>query len=500
MIYFTSRTFVSLVVGAFLCLRVVLLIHPTSRVYADTVDVRFDQRLPLDAPKTVNEEGYQYDSNGNLLSDGTRVVSWNQDDKPVRVEKEGRVVNFYYDAQNRRVKKSVGTAATVYVNKYLVKGSDGGEKYYYASDSIAVNGGKGVRYLHKDHLGSVVLLTDSGSLPTGATRFYFPYGSLVVPLALASRYQYAGQEVDSGTGLYNYNARLYNPKTGTFVSADPLVGKFMSSVDFNRYLYVRGNPLRYVDRAGLDAEPIQKWKVPGLPGYKEPGVTDEQAEHVQHVVSNALDMLSPQVGETIGPAPIVLSSQGKVPYYTAAGKATTDKFNLVAGDVRSYFNGAAPVSGITIGTDFYGIGRQAHWVLHELGHLYWNNARRPSLADGFKEVLNEQYPCGCNFADLLKMKAEETGRLYNYVLVHNYTGDTYLDEMFAEVFAFYFEGDDILTAAPNLVALLNDWFGLEKEFKPLGQPGTQVEVLGETEGVGTILPIQRGRRAPNIPL
>ena len=55
---------------------------------------------------------------------------------------------------------------------------------------------------------------------------------------------------DSGLGLYDYNARYYDPHSGRFISADTLVPDPASPQAFNRYAYVLGNPLRYSDPTG----------------------------------------------------------------------------------------------------------------------------------------------------------------------------------------------------------------------------------------------------------
>lgn len=56
--------------------------------------------------------------------------------------------------------------------------------------------------------------------------------------------------MDGSTGLYNYDARLYDPVIGRFVSADSLVPRVFDSMSYNRYAYCRNNPLIYVDPSG----------------------------------------------------------------------------------------------------------------------------------------------------------------------------------------------------------------------------------------------------------
>jgi RHS repeat-associated protein len=60
---------------------------------------------------------------------------------------------------------------------------------------------------------------------------------------------FTGQKQD-GTGLLYYNARYYDPALGTFISPDTLVPDPGLVLDYNRYMYVRGNPLRYTDPSG----------------------------------------------------------------------------------------------------------------------------------------------------------------------------------------------------------------------------------------------------------
>jgi RHS repeat-associated protein len=62
--------------------------------------------------------------------------------------------------------------------------------------------------------------------------------------------QYTGQRWEAGIGLYDYNARYYDPALGRFVQADTVVPSPENPQDFNRYSYVRGNPLRYTDPSG----------------------------------------------------------------------------------------------------------------------------------------------------------------------------------------------------------------------------------------------------------
>jgi hypothetical protein len=102
-----------------------------SAVRAETVGMEYPAPTdpdpkPIHAPRVVNGVDYQYDANGNLVSDGERVIEWNQDNLPIKITntRGNAEVNLYYDASGTRVAKEVKDAAgnlvskTTYVNQY----------------------------------------------------------------------------------------------------------------------------------------------------------------------------------------------------------------------------------------------------------------------------------------------------------------------------------------------------------------------------------------------
>jgi len=58
---------------------------------------------------------------------------------------------------------------------------------------------------------------------------------------------YAGESVESRSGLVSLRARYYDPETGTFISKDPLG----VTAGLNSYQYVYGNPINDCDPFGL---------------------------------------------------------------------------------------------------------------------------------------------------------------------------------------------------------------------------------------------------------
>jgi RHS repeat-associated protein len=116
------------------------------------------------------------------------------------------------------------------------------------------NGADSFAYLHRDHLGTPVQATDKAGNVVWAAR-YDPFGKadIVTPAASASNptitlnLRLPGQYLDDETGLhYNWH-RFYDAQVGRCVTEDP-VGL---EGGYNRYAYVGGNPLSWIDPTGL---------------------------------------------------------------------------------------------------------------------------------------------------------------------------------------------------------------------------------------------------------
>jgi RHS repeat-associated protein len=107
-----------------------------------------------------------------------------------------------------------------------------------------------IYYLLGDHLGSTAITTNSSGVKTAEKRYY-PWGTERYTYGAAvTTYQFTGQRLESGIGLYFYNARWYDPAAGRFISADTLIPDPGDSQAWDRYAYTLNNPLRYTDPNG----------------------------------------------------------------------------------------------------------------------------------------------------------------------------------------------------------------------------------------------------------
>lgn len=205
---------------------------------------------------------FGYDTNGAMTTGfdfsrpgtaATRSITYNADRMPVTINRGGVVTTLEYDGAGTRSRKIAGANTTVYVGDHYEVKNGVAVKYIFGGNlRIAKITANVVTYFHKDHLGSSVLMTDAAGKPVSNTATsYEPFGEDRVYSALdAKDYKYTDQEYDSEAGLYNYNARMYDPGIGVFVSEDIFVQDFANPQVLNRYAYCLNNPMIYVDPSG----------------------------------------------------------------------------------------------------------------------------------------------------------------------------------------------------------------------------------------------------------
>ena len=150
----------------------------------------------------------------------------------------------------------------------------------YSAPAILISDGEAQKlyYLHRDYLGSIVMLTDEdGNI--AERRHFDPWGQPIKvedgagntldKLTLLDR-GFTGHEHLLSVGLINMNARLYDPALHRFLQPDNFVQDPFNTQNFNRYGYVLNNPLLYIDPTGEYGEegltPNQQRGLGGLLG------------------------------------------------------------------------------------------------------------------------------------------------------------------------------------------------------------------------------------------
>jgi RHS repeat-associated protein len=159
--------------------------------------------------------------------------------------------------QVARVKGLIGGVTTIYIGGYFEwTGSTESMKSYYYAGTVRVAMREGtpnegtVYYLLGDHLGSMAITTDSNGEYFAEIRYY-PWGTeRYVNGEAPTSYQFTGQRLESGIGLYYYGARWYDPAAGRFIQADTDVPESQGVQAYDRYAYVNNNPVKYIDPSG----------------------------------------------------------------------------------------------------------------------------------------------------------------------------------------------------------------------------------------------------------
>jgi RHS repeat-associated protein len=236
-----------------------------------TYDYTYDDTYQPHAVKQIALNGsapfdYTYDDNGNMQTGPDfsnpaavtgRTITYDADNMPLSIEHgSGVTTEFVYDGAGARAKKRVlGGSATYYIGDHYEIKDGVATRYIFAGKRrIAKRTANEIYYYHKDHLGSSTVMTDASA---GQVEYsdYLPFGHQREHSGTSvTNYKYTDQELDVSTGLYNYDARLYDPVIGRFISADSIVQDLYDPQLLNRYSYVRNNPLKYVDPDGHAVE------------------------------------------------------------------------------------------------------------------------------------------------------------------------------------------------------------------------------------------------------
>ena len=129
--------------------------------------------------------------------------------------------------------------------------------------TLRSSGSNDIRYLHKDHLGSVDSITDEfGAVVLrlsfdafgkrrGSTWTGTPSSGDWTTIAATTHRGFTYHEQLDTVGLVHMNGRVYDPTLGRFISADPTIQAPFMSQSLNRYSYVMNNPLSMIDPSGF---------------------------------------------------------------------------------------------------------------------------------------------------------------------------------------------------------------------------------------------------------
>ncbi len=211
----------------------------------------------LKSVKAAATTNIAHDAIGNTLTKGDLTFTYNQRGRLKTAAKEGMNTNYTYNYRGERVAKLVNGVKTHFIynlNGQLIGEADSNgaikkEYIYLNGQRFATIDGDTLYYVHTDHLGAPIALTDEAGVVQWKAH-YTPFGKAVIDVDnLDQNIRFPGQYFDNETGLhYNY-FRDYDPEIGRYIQSDPI--GFNGGI--NTYAYVGGNPVNATDLYGLSS-------------------------------------------------------------------------------------------------------------------------------------------------------------------------------------------------------------------------------------------------------
>ena len=216
---------------------------------------------------------YVYDAGGNPTLLRGVPLTWGEGRRLKRVSLSWGTVDFAYDSDGKRVRKtSGGNTTTYYCNGNVLSGlvrravgsTGAGTTVQFVYDTqgkpfmLRLNGKTDYFYLYNG-LGDVVGLVDSSNQVVVRYQ-YNSWGKVTstqdtsgVSLATLNPFRYRKYVYDPETGLYCLGSRYYDPEVGRFVNADDtdvIFAKPQELYHKNLYVYCDNNPVVRRDLQG----------------------------------------------------------------------------------------------------------------------------------------------------------------------------------------------------------------------------------------------------------
>lgn len=229
----------------------------------ETTTYTYDAADRLLSAGSIN---YSFDNSGNLVAmiNGSEATeyTYNGEHRLTDVKlPNGKVVEYTYDPFGNRLSKSIDGEVTRYVldgDNILFEldiNNTVSKRYTTALsiDSWLSFDFNGTNYTyHKDGLGSITGYSNqSGALQR--EYLYDSYGNMKdYEEGDINVITYTGREWGLQVQSYHLRSRNYEPTNGRFLSKDTLMFRIKNPNTLNRYLYVHGNPINYIDFDGYE--------------------------------------------------------------------------------------------------------------------------------------------------------------------------------------------------------------------------------------------------------
>lgn len=203
---------------------------------------------------TAGGQPYVHDAAGRVTSAPWGTAAWDAEDHLLAVTTAGSRIEHAYDHAGQRImSRRDGVVYHLRVNEELAF-FDGAATLFvhFAGAPVATIDGTGaIGWLHPDVLGDVSLVTDASGA-VGMRVVLDPWGNRIGAAGGpdAPGAGFLGTAADP-TGLLCLGHRWYDPRTGRFLSPDPVAGGLYTLGAWNAYSYGLNNPVLMADPSGL---------------------------------------------------------------------------------------------------------------------------------------------------------------------------------------------------------------------------------------------------------
>lgn len=209
---------------------------------------------------------YTYDANGNIKSrlnsaqpgNNITAVTYNHLNLPSAVTATKGNAAYSYDAGGRKLRSTQGTIVTDYIDG--IEWQDGVLNLVHMEEGRIVKSGTTYTYEYflQDHLGNNRSGFKQASPSTASFRSdYYPYGlqyqQNIIVGSPKNKYLYNGKELQDGTRMLDYGARLYDPTIGRWNMIDPMAEMYD---DISPYNYALSDPVGKFDPNGMFTETV----------------------------------------------------------------------------------------------------------------------------------------------------------------------------------------------------------------------------------------------------
>ena len=223
----------------------------------------YGYRLQSNRLDTIDGQLLSHDDAGNLIFDQQgRNLTYNDAGRFIEIRSNGQTLAEYrYNSNGQRTHKITSAQTIIYhydqsgnlISETSNTGTPIRDYLWLQSQPIAqididsASQADTVNYIHTDHLNTPRLATDPNQAITWRWESKAFGNTASQSFGVTINLRFRGQYFDAETGLhYNY-FRTYDPSIGQYIESDPIG----MNGGTNTFAYVRGNPLRLIDKLGL---------------------------------------------------------------------------------------------------------------------------------------------------------------------------------------------------------------------------------------------------------